>query len=355
MTGRGIDQVLPYPSRPRIYESFVRDAGVYVELAERVNGPIPRPVPFHYIWGDALGELAQVKPDLRLINLETAVTTSEDYWPKGINYRMHPANTPCLTSAGIDGCVLANNHVLDWGYAGLRETLDTLQGAGIATVGAGRDHAEATAPLVFELSGRGRVLIFAFAHPSSGTPYDWSASDKRPGVSILEDFSVGSAERVARQVAAVKKPGDLVVLSIHWGGNWGYEVPPEHRWFAHHLIDEAGVDVIWGHSSHHPKGIEVYHDRAILYGCGDLLNDYEGISGEEAYRGDLSLMYFLEVNLADGHLQSLQLSPMQIHRFSLRHPNANDIAWIRRTMMRECEIFGGGIEQSAEGRLSLHW
>ena len=355
MTGRGIDQVLPYPSRPHIHEPYVRDAGGYVDLAERANGPIPRPVSFDYIWGDALDEMAQAAPDLRLINLETAVTTSENHWPKGINYRMHPANTPCLTAAKVDGCVLANNHVLDWGHAGLLETLGALQTAGIATVGAGRDRAEANTPLSFELPGRGRVRVFAFAHPSSGTPCDWSASHKRPGINFLEEFSDASIERVARQVAANKKPDDITILSIHWGGNWGYGVPAEQRRFAHRVIDEAGVDVVWGHSSHHPKGIEVYHDRAILYGCGDLLNDYEGIGGEEAYRGDLSLMYFLGIDLDSGRLQSLKLSPMQIHRFSLRRPNTNDIAWMRRTMTRECKVFGGRIEQGVEGRLSLHW
>jgi Putative enzyme of poly-gamma-glutamate biosynthesis (capsule formation) len=77
----------------------------------------------------------------------------------------------------------------------------------------------------------------------------------------------------------VKQQGDIVVASIHWGGNWDYKVPREQREFAHKLIDEAGVDVIHGHSSHHIKGIEVYRGKLIMYGCSDLLNDYEGISG----------------------------------------------------------------------------
>ena len=122
MTGRGIDQILPHPSPPRIYEACVTDARTYVQLAEEVNGPIPRPVEFSYIWGDALAELRQAAPDARIINLETSVTRSEQAWPKGINYRMHPDNIGCLTVAGIDVCVLANNHVLDYGYSGLIET-----------------------------------------------------------------------------------------------------------------------------------------------------------------------------------------------------------------------------------------
>ena len=109
----------------------------YVQLAEEVNGPIARPMDASYIWGDALEEFQRIKPQARIINLETAVTRSDDRDPKGINYRMHPANISCLTAAGIDCCALANNHVLDWGSAGLTETLETLHQAGVKTAGAG--------------------------------------------------------------------------------------------------------------------------------------------------------------------------------------------------------------------------
>jgi poly-gamma-glutamate capsule biosynthesis protein CapA/YwtB (metallophosphatase superfamily) len=68
------------------------------------------------------------------------------------------------------------------------------------------------------------------------------------------------------------------------------------------LINEAGVDIVHGHSSHHPKGIEVYKNRPILYGCGDFLNDYEGISGYQEYRDDLTLMYFPRMDAASGKL-----------------------------------------------------
>jgi poly-gamma-glutamate capsule biosynthesis protein CapA/YwtB (metallophosphatase superfamily) len=91
-------------------------------------------VDYPYPWGDALKILNQAAPDVRIINLETAVTRSNDPWPgKSIHYRMHPQNVPCLTVAGIDCCVIANNHVLDWSYAGLAETLTTLHQANLKT------------------------------------------------------------------------------------------------------------------------------------------------------------------------------------------------------------------------------
>ena len=151
MTGRGIDQVLPHPSEPRLYESYMKSALGYVELAERVNGPIPKPVDFSYVWGDALKEWRRVAPDVKIVNLETNITMSEDWAAKGINYRMHPGNVPCINAAGIDCCALANNHALDWGHSGLAETLDTLKNANVKTAGAGWSLTEAEAPATVEI------------------------------------------------------------------------------------------------------------------------------------------------------------------------------------------------------------
>jgi poly-gamma-glutamate capsule biosynthesis protein CapA/YwtB (metallophosphatase superfamily) len=78
MAGRCIDQVLAQPSRPNLYESYVRDARDCVRLGEQLNGPIGRAPPPAYVWGDALAELRRVGPQLRLVNLETAVTRVGD-------------------------------------------------------------------------------------------------------------------------------------------------------------------------------------------------------------------------------------------------------------------------------------
>ena len=136
MLGRGVDQILPHPSDPILYEDYVTSAVHYVELAERVHGTIHRPVAFDYVWGDVLVEFKKHQPDVRFINLETAVTTSHAVTDKGINYRMHPANVGVLGAANIDACTLANNHILDWGTDGLIETLQTLEQAGVGRVGA---------------------------------------------------------------------------------------------------------------------------------------------------------------------------------------------------------------------------
>jgi poly-gamma-glutamate synthesis protein (capsule biosynthesis protein) len=138
MIGRGIDQLLPDPCPPILYESWARSAEDYVELAEESCGRIARPVSLAYPWGDALSELDAVKPDARIVNLETALTRSDEAWlGKGIHYRTSPENARMLAAAGIDCCTLANNHVLDWGHTGLAETLRTLRTLNVRHAGAG--------------------------------------------------------------------------------------------------------------------------------------------------------------------------------------------------------------------------
>lgn len=354
MTGRGVDQILPRSCPPRLHEVFVKSALDYVALAERANGPIPRPVGYEYVWGEAREVLARVQPDATIINLETSVTTSEGAEPKAINYRMHPGNVAVLTAAGIDCCVLANNHALDWGGAGLHETLDTLSGAGIRVAGAGRDLGAASAPAVLEVGNGARVLVFAFGATDSGIPPAWAAGPERAGVHLLPDFSKGMVERIAELVHRSKRAGDVVVASVHWGSNWGFHVAEPHRRFAHALINRARIDVVHGHSSHHPKAIEVYRGRPILYGCGELLNDYEGIRGYEEFRSDLVLTYFLTLDRCSGRLVQLTMTPLQIRNFRLVRPSPADRTWLHETIDRECHRFGGCV-RLRDDDFALEW
>lgn len=355
MTGRGIDQVLPVPSEPELHEGYVRDARVYVELAERVNGPIPYPVAFDYVWGEALAELEWVQPQARIVNLETSVTVSATPWPsKGINYRMHPANVGCLTAARIDCCVLANNHVMDWGRQGLVETLASLHGAGLRTAGAGSNTREAAAPAHVDLPDHRRVLVFGFGSRTSGIPSSWAAGADEPGVNLLSELSAAAAGRAAGLIDRFKQAGDIVVVSVHWGGNWGYDVPVEQREFARELIDRGAADVVHGHSSHHAKGIEVYRGRPILYGCGDFVNDYEGISGHESFRGDLALMYFVAIG-ATGDLAGLSIVPLCSKRFTLHRASRADAEWVAEMLERTSAELGTSARLGPDNRISLHW
>ncbi len=351
MTGRGIDQILPNAGDPRLEEASVDDARTYVELAEAANGPIPRPVAFSYLWGDALAEPEWFGADARIVNLETSITRSELRWPaKGVHYRMSPENVACLTAARIDICALANNHVLDHGRPGLVETLETLERAGVQVAGAGLDLADARRPAVVELSGGGRIVVIAFGTEESGIPPTWAATPARSGVDLVRRLDDRTASELGERVRRVKQPGDVVVASVHWGTNWGWEVASDHVRFAHRLVD-AGVDVVHGHSSHHVRPIEAYRGRLVIYGCGDFIDDYEGISGYEAYRNDLVLAYLVTMDPVRGEV-GLRMRPFRIRNMRLARAAPDEAGWLVETLNR----IGGGasrFELASDGALTL--
>lgn len=279
------------------------------------------------------------------------MTTSSTPWPeKGINYRMHPKNVDVIQTAKIDCCVLSNNHVLDWGFKGLEETLDTLKNGNCNYVGAGKNAKEAESPVIFEIPGKGRVIVFACGHISSGVPFQWKATEKRSGINWVDITSSKSVREIAKTVEKIKKPGDIVVYSIHWGGNWGWETPPEQKLFAHGLIDEAMVDVIHGHSSHHVKGFEIYNGKLIIYGCGDFLSDYEGISSIkcEEFHDDRSLMYFPEIDLLTGKLVAMTMVPMELKKLCVNRASPSAVEWLHQTMKKQCGKFGVNVSRDGE-------
>lgn len=354
MTGRGIDQILAEPSDPILYEPGVGSALAYVELAEALHGPIPRGAAAGYVWGDALDRL-RAGPALRIVNLETSITVSTHALAKGINYRMHPRNAACLVAAGIDCCTVANNHVLDWGVPGLLETLTTLGQAGIRSAGAGRDATQARRPALLPLPSGGRVIVVACGAASAGIPADWAAGPSRPGINFLPDLSDKTAARLGEEVGRLRRAGDIAIASVHWGPNWGYAIPRRFQKFAHALIDAGGFDLVFGHSSHHAKGIEVHNERLILYGAGDFLNDYEGISNHEDFRGDLVGLYLATFAQATGRLAALEILPFRIRRFRLNHASDADTQWFAKRLDRECRRLGAGIVPGSDRRLSLAW
>jgi poly-gamma-glutamate capsule biosynthesis protein CapA/YwtB (metallophosphatase superfamily) len=248
-------------------------------------------------------------------------------------------------------CTLANNHVLKFGYAGLLETLDTQARAGLKTAGVGRNLAEAREPAVVDLAEKGRLVVFGFGDETSGVPPSWAATDERPGIDFLSDhLSEATARGVVERVRLAKRPGDVVVASIHRGSNWGYHVPPEQQRFARRLI-EGGVDIVHGHSSHHARPIEVYRDRRILYGYGDFLDDYEGIGGYKEFGHDLTLMYFPTVETPTGRLERLRLTPMQVQNLRVNRAAPANARWLRDTFRRVSQPFGSEVELDGDGAL----
>ncbi|MHA1164656.1 MAG: CapA family protein, partial [Alphaproteobacteria bacterium] len=236
----------------------------------------------------------------------------------------------------------------------LLETLKTLEDAGVASAGAGHNLDEARRPAILPVPG-GRVVIVALGSPTSGIPPTWAAMQNSPGVNFLPDLTTRTVARIAAQIRTLKRPRDILVASLHWGGNWGYDISGDQRAFAHGLIDEAGVDVVWGHSSHHPKAIEVHNGKLILFGCGDFLDDYEGIRGYEEFRDDLVLMYFPNLRISDGVLQRLTMVPLQIRNFRLNRASRDDAEWLRDVLDREGKNAGTSVRLVNDNSLILEW
>ncbi|MFI8521712.1 CapA family protein [Streptomyces sp. NPDC085481] len=348
MLGRGLDQILPHPLDPALPERYVRDARDYVSLAETVSGPVPRRAGYAYPWGEALDLIDAARPDVRVVNLETSVTRHDGHVPgKAVHYRMDPANLPALTAVRPDVVVLANNHVLDYGRRGLGDTLDALAAAGLRTAGAGRDAEEASRPAAVPLPEGRRLLVFALGLASSGVPRDWAATARRGGVHFAAGPGDPAATRLAARLRTTRRPGDLVVVSLHWGPNWGYRPDRSEVSFAHTLVD-AGADIVHGHSSHHPRPLEAYRGRLVLHGCGDLVNDYEGISGQERYRDDLRLLHFVTVHDEDGALEEVRLVPLRTRRLRLERAPEQDVRWLHDVLGRTSRPFGMRIEAAPD-------
>lgn len=146
------------------------------------------------------------------------------------------------------------------------------------------------------------------------------------------------------------------MVSIHWGENWGYEIPAGQREFAHELIDSGAVHIVHGHSSHHPKSIELYRDRLILYGCGDFVNDYEGITGYEEFRSALMVGYSVTVDAGSGALTDLTMVPFRTVRFQLKRAKGGNIGWLQRRLDTASHEIGARVEAGGGGgELKLRW
>jgi poly-gamma-glutamate capsule biosynthesis protein CapA/YwtB (metallophosphatase superfamily) len=250
-------------------------------------------------WGDALPLL--LSADLRIINLECAITEHERPWsrtPKVFHFRADPPAVEVLRAGGVDACSLANNHTLDFEEKGLLDTLAHLEAAGIRYAGAGRDGEHAARPVLLEDG----VALVAFT--DNEPPF--AAGPDKPGTNYLP---VSTEPRVLRRVEeAVREAreagAETIVFSSHWGPNMVLRPPDAFRRFARAVVD-LGADVYYGHSAHVFQGVEVYRGKPILYDAGDFIDDY---AVDPDLRNDRSFLF--RVSMEGGELRHLELFPV---------------------------------------------
>jgi poly-gamma-glutamate capsule biosynthesis protein CapA/YwtB (metallophosphatase superfamily) len=273
-------------------------------LGRLVNEALENAPP-EYPWGDTLPILHRA--DWRLCNLECVISNRGTPWsayPKAFHFRSAAKNIAVLEAAQMNAVSLANNHVLDYGYDAMYEMLEILDRAGIVHSGAGLNYGQASRLATVEVFGR-KLGLLAF---TDNEP-DWEATSDRPGVfyvpTDLRDSRAAKLLDIIRESSGVV---DLLIVSAHWGSNWGYRPPQEHVIFAQALID-AGADIIFGHSSHVFRGIEFYKGRPILYGAGNFVDDY---AVDKIERNDQSFIYAIE--MADRIPRGMRLYPTLIRR-----------------------------------------
>ena len=354
MLGRLIDQLFHVhvhePSEASLISSFLN------------SNPLLKQYVPESPWGNTLPLFQSA--DSNIINLETSVTTSSKKWPEKVfNYRMHPENISALRSAKISYASLANNHTLDFSGDGFKDTVDALYRSGVAFAGAGLSQQEASAPAVVELAkvtedagdSKSSVLkIWSAAdHPS-----DWSTV---PGFSFI-DYSSKTRERIKKLILESSKAGSdqqfqsLKVFSIHWGPNYSWQPSDAIQSLAHFLVDECGIDVVHGHSSHHIQGVEIYKSKFIMYGCGDFIDDY-ALTPE--YRNDLSAVWRVNV-VEDGarlKLDKLEVFPTRIKTFQAQRltTDESDFAWLKGKLTALCAELGTRVERDVgdDGQLMI--
>ncbi len=306
--------------------AFVGD----VMLGRMVNDRL-RHVDPGYPWGDtkSLFRIA----DWRACNLECVISDRGRPWsqtPKAFHFRSDAKNVSVLKAAAIDAVSVANNHTLDFEYDAMLEMLRLLDRNGIHRAGAGIDLAEAMRPSISTANGISLAMI-AF---TDNEP-EWQAGPQTPGLFYLPiDVSDERAEALFTTVKETRKRADLVVVSAHWGPNWGYEPPAAHVRFAHALID-AGADIVFGHSGHVFQGIEIYNRRPILYCTGNFVDDY---AVDEIDRNDESFVFALEYRSSLMH--RILLHPTVIENCQARRARGERARSIASKMERLCAQLG---------------
>ncbi len=312
----------------------------------RLVNDLLRELPAEYPWGDT-------KPifqssDWRACNLECAISDRSTPWSrteKAFFFRTDAKNMAVLQAAGIDAVSLANNHVLDFEQDAMFDTIKILDHAAIQHAGAGSDLEAAARPAVSQVKGV-RIGLIAF---TDNQP-EWEAAAERPGIFYIPiDATDDRARLLFATIRAARTQTDLLIVSAHWGPNWGYEPPAGHVRFGHQLVD-AGADLIFGHSGHVFRGIEIYRSRPIVYCAGNFIDDY---AVDETERNDESFVFSL--TFKGQEVSGLRLFPTVIENCRAQLAQVRRAREIAAKMTLLCKKLGThSVWNESERVLEIH-
>jgi poly-gamma-glutamate synthesis protein (capsule biosynthesis protein) len=235
--------------------------------------------------------------DLNFANLEAPISAQGKQADKKYVFRAPPYSVEVLKIGGFNVVSLANNHVLDYGPLALLDTIDILEQNNIAHAGAGANEEAARRGVLMELNGV-KVAVLAYTRAAPGWQYPlWAAGADKPGTVFYMD-----QDKMIQDLERARAAADVVIVSMHWGNEYTYSVNANQRQMGRLLVDN-GADLILGHHSHAPQGIEFYKDKPIVYGLGNFL----------FYPFELGLTdetYILKARIGMGGVENLRLVPV---------------------------------------------
>lgn len=279
--------------------------------------------------------------DLACANLECAISARLTWYegpPKAFYFKARPVAARILAEAGIGLVTLANNHALDAGPDGLRDTLSLLDGQGILHAGAGLDLEGASRPAIADLVS-GSVGVLAYCDHQE----DFAATPERPGIRFLSlDDPFVAIAVLEQDIARLRTQVQIPVVAFHWQPNWAPVVEERYRRVARACL-AAGARVVWGHGPHHFQGVEFAGEGVILYSTGDFVDDY---AVDPVFRNDRQLLF--AVDLDAERILRVEAFPIEIaDGFALPAQEAA-VRWIEGTFRRACEAVGSDIEWAGD-------
>jgi poly-gamma-glutamate capsule biosynthesis protein CapA/YwtB (metallophosphatase superfamily) len=280
--------------------------------------------------------------DLVVLNLECCISERGERWhdpDKPFFFRAPPRAVEVLSHLGVDCVTLANNHALDYGHVALLDTLDLLNEAGVAVVGAGRDVQQARAPAVLAHEGFRLRVVGLTDHPR-----DYQAGSDQPGVAYA-DLRRGVPDWVHEAIAGDPlDPVDAVLVSPHWGPNMTADPVPHVRSAAAAFV-QGGATLVAGHSAHVFHGV----GGRVLYDLGDFIDDY---AVDPELRNDMGLIFLVDLTFA-GTVR-LEAIPIFLDFCHTRLARGDEAAWIRRRFIAACDELGTKV-QTVGDRLVIEW
>ena len=243
--------------------------------------------------------------DLALVNLEGPLTAGGKRLPKNFNFRGSPHLAAALARAGIGAVSLANNHTMDYGPEGLRDTLAALAGEGIVAFGAGATLQAARRGVVVERRGvRIGLLGYLFLGEPSLEPRGVFAGPRRPGAAGHPASAAAVEAMVREDVGRLRPAADVVIVSFHWGREKRSEPEPYQRRLGRAAV-EAGAGLVVGHHPHVIQGLERYGGGLIAYSLGNFV-----FGGK--WRPDDTDSILLKVRLTPAGVGGYQVVPITL-------------------------------------------